>query len=129
MPSVPDPVRQLVDGLVDAAVVLDGERRVLHYNQPYAALCKLADDELARRVAAGASSGELFTPPATQETYVMSAVPIDTADGRLVVESRPDLGSRCAAARPYRPRPPQDRHASTFCSTSIASPATTLPKR
>jgi signal transduction histidine kinase len=92
MVEVPDPVRQLVDGLVDAAVVIDGDRRVLHYNTRYAALCCVAAPELERRVAAGVTADELFAPRAAREaTYVVSAVPVECDAGRIVVESYRDV--------------------------------------
>ena len=92
MVGVPDPVRQLVDGLVDAAVVIDGQRRVLHYNARYAALCTLAAPELERRVAAGVTADELFAPRAAGDaTYVVSAVPVECDEGRIVVESYRDV--------------------------------------
>jgi signal transduction histidine kinase len=95
MPDLPDPVRQLVDGLVDAAVVLDGDRTVLHYNARYAGLCDLAAPELARRVAAGVKAGELFAPRETADaTYVVSAVPVDCDGGRVVVESYRDVSAQ-----------------------------------
>jgi signal transduction histidine kinase len=92
MPAVPEPVRQLVDGLVDAAVVIDGARTVLHYNARYAALCGLTPGELERRVAAGVAADDLFAPRAAPDaTYVVSAVPVECEDGRIVVETYRDV--------------------------------------
>lgn len=54
-------VRQLLDGSVDAAVILDEDRRVLHYNRAYEALTGLSGRDLARRVEAGATCFELFS--------------------------------------------------------------------
>jgi two-component system NtrC family sensor kinase len=55
-----DQITQLLDGSVDAAVVLDGERRVLHYNQAYEGLTGLRGRQLAEKVKAGAHCYELF---------------------------------------------------------------------
>jgi PAS domain S-box-containing protein len=55
-----DQITQLLDGSVDAAVVLDGERRVLHYNQAYEGLTGLRGRQLAEKVKAGAKCFELF---------------------------------------------------------------------
>jgi len=55
-----DQITQLLDGSVDAAVVLDGDRRVLHYNPAYEGLTGLRGRQLAERVKAGARCYELF---------------------------------------------------------------------
>ena len=60
MAKLYDQITQLLDGSVDAAVVLDGERRVLHYNQPYEGLTGLRGRQLAEKVKAGAHCYELF---------------------------------------------------------------------
>jgi len=90
MTKVPDAVRQLVEGLVDGAAVLDGDRRVLSYNRRYAALCNATDAELARRVAAGVRCDELFAPAPGGSTTVI-AVPIVVGPDQLVVEIYRDL--------------------------------------
>ncbi|HKE20129.1 MAG TPA: ATP-binding protein [Kofleriaceae bacterium] len=56
-----EPVRELLEGSIDAAVILDRERRVLYYNRAYEATCRLRGRELARRVADGARCYELFS--------------------------------------------------------------------
>jgi signal transduction histidine kinase len=53
-------VRQLLEGSIDAAVILDRDRRVLYYNRAYEATCRLRGRELASRVADGARCYELF---------------------------------------------------------------------
>jgi len=53
-------VRELLEGSIDAAVILDRDRRVLYYNRAYEATCRLHGRELARRVAQGARCYELF---------------------------------------------------------------------
>ena len=53
-------ITKLIDGSVDAQVVLDPERRVLHYTQAYEALTGLRGRQLAERVKAGARCYELF---------------------------------------------------------------------
>lgn len=60
MATLYDQITQLLDGSVDAAVVLDGERRVLHYNPAYEGLTGLRGRQLAERVKAGARCYELF---------------------------------------------------------------------
>ena len=107
-------IRRLVDGHVDAAVVIDGERRLLHYNLAWEVLTGRSGRELAARVAAGARCHELFALEvceracvgcgAHQEgrrrrvdevaatrgdgealTMIVCATPIDLPDGRRVV--------------------------------------------
>ncbi|HUQ00890.1 MAG TPA: ATP-binding protein [Kofleriaceae bacterium] len=60
MAKLYDQITQLLDGSVDAAVVLDGERRVLHYNQAYEGLTGLRGRQLAEKVKGGAHCYELF---------------------------------------------------------------------
>ncbi len=55
-----DQITSLLDSTVDAAVVLDAERRVRHYNPAYQVLTGLRGRALAERVAAGARCHELF---------------------------------------------------------------------
>lgn len=112
---------RLVDGLVDAAVLIDGERRVLHHNQAYAALIGGSGRALASRIAAGVRCDELLTLPVCAHdcvgcgahasgrprrvdeiavgrregdelTMIVAATPIDLDDGRrVVVESYRDV--------------------------------------
>ncbi len=60
MAKLYDQITQLLDGSVDAAVVLDADRRVLHYNQAYEGLTGLRGRQLAERVKSGAKCYELF---------------------------------------------------------------------
>ena len=53
-------VTSFLDSTVDAAVVLDSDRRVRHYNPAYQALTGLRGRQLAERVAGGARCYELF---------------------------------------------------------------------
>lgn len=53
-------MRELLEGSIDAAVILDRDRRVLYYNRAYEAACRLRGRELAARVAEGARCYELF---------------------------------------------------------------------
>jgi signal transduction histidine kinase len=114
---------RLVDGHVDAAVLIDGERRVLHYNRAWEALTGRSGRDLAARVAAGARCDQLFAlevcasacvgcgahrtgrgrrvdeVAATRGdgeplTMIVAATPIDLPDGRRVVlESYRDVTS------------------------------------
>jgi len=95
MPTdVPDTVRQLVDGLVDAAVVLDGERRVLFHNRGYEALCPVKGPALAKRIAAGARCDELFAARDAQESHEVSAVPVVVDGHQIVVETYRDVSGQ-----------------------------------
>lgn len=60
MAKLYDQITQLLDGSVDAAVVLDDDRRVLHYNPAYEGLTGLRGRQLAERVKDGAHCYELF---------------------------------------------------------------------
>ena len=53
-------IKQLLEGSVDAAVVLDTDRRILYYNRAYEASTGLRGRQLAQRVAAGARCYEVF---------------------------------------------------------------------
>lgn len=53
-------IKQLLEGSVDAAVVLDPDRRILYYNRAYEASTGLRGRQLAQRVAAGARCFEVF---------------------------------------------------------------------
>src|SRR6185436_9249204 len=58
--AIPDPVRELLEGSVDAAVILDRDRRVLYYNRAYEAVGSLRGRALAERVKQGARCWEIF---------------------------------------------------------------------
>ncbi len=107
-------ITQLLDGSVDAAVVLDAERRVLHYNQAYEALTGLRGRQLAEKVKAGARCHELFKLEICEQaclgckvrevgrrlrvdeigarrgdgedlTFIVTAAPVELDDGEAVV--------------------------------------------
>ena len=114
-------IQRLVDGHVDAAVLIDGDRRVLHYNLAYERLTGRSGRELAARVAAGARCDQLFALEVCERacvgcgahrdgrrrrvdeiaatrgdgeplTMIVCATPIDLADGRrIVLESYRDV--------------------------------------
>jgi two-component system NtrC family sensor kinase len=60
VPAVLEQIKQLLEGSVDAAVILDADRRVLYYNRAYEALTGLRGRQLAQRVAAGDRCFEIF---------------------------------------------------------------------
>jgi signal transduction histidine kinase len=53
-------VKALLEGSVDAAVILDPDRRLLYYNRAYEALSGLRGRQLAQRVKEGARCYEIF---------------------------------------------------------------------
>jgi hypothetical protein len=57
---VPDAIRALLDTWIDAAVVLDGERRILYYNRAYELASGHRGRELALAVEAGSRCYEVF---------------------------------------------------------------------
>lgn len=114
MAKLYDQITQLLDGSVDAAVVLDADRRVLHYNQGYEGLTGLRGRQLAERVKSGARCFELFKLEICERacvgckaheqgrrlrvdeigarrgdgedlTFIVSAAPLELDDGRRVV--------------------------------------------
>lgn len=116
-----DQITSLLDSTVDAAVVLDGERRVRYYNPAYQALTGLRGRALAERVAGGARCFELFKLDVCTEgcvgckakdsgrrirvdeigavrgdgedlTCIVTAVPLELADGEpLIIETYRDV--------------------------------------
>ena len=58
--SLFEQLERLVDGHVDAAVLIDADRRVLHYNLAWEVLTGRSGRELAARVEAGAECHQLF---------------------------------------------------------------------
>ena len=91
MTRLPASIRQLVDGLPDATVVLDADRRVVHYNAAYDALAALHGAALAERVARGAAARQLFDP--SPDAFVAHAVRIDGDGdgGPLIIEIYRDV--------------------------------------
>ena len=63
-------VRELLEGSVDAAVILDRDRRVLYYNRAYEAIGSLRGRALAERVKAGARCWEIFSLDVCQSACV-----------------------------------------------------------
>ena len=53
-------MRELLEGSIDAAVILDRDRRIVYYNRAYEAACRLTGRELARRVAEGVRCYDVF---------------------------------------------------------------------
>jgi PAS domain S-box-containing protein len=60
VPAVLEQIKELLEGSVDAAVILDADRRVLYYNRAYEALTGMRGRQLAQRVAAGDRCFEIF---------------------------------------------------------------------
>lgn len=60
MSEVLEQVKQILEGSVDAAVVLDKDRRILYYNRAYEALSGLRGRQLRQKVEAGAHCYEIF---------------------------------------------------------------------
>lgn len=60
MNDVLEHVKALLEGSVDAAVILDPDRRLLYYNRAYEALSGLRGRQLAQRVKEGARCYEIF---------------------------------------------------------------------
>src|SRR5262245_40826786 len=89
MTRVPASIRQLVDGLPDATVVLDPDRRVVHYNAAYDALAELHGAALAERAARGTAADRLFDP--SPDAFVAHAVRIDGDGGPLIIEIYRDV--------------------------------------
>ncbi len=58
--EVLEQVKQILEGSVDAAVVLDRDRRILYFNRAYEALSGLRGRQLSKKVAAGAHCYEIF---------------------------------------------------------------------
>jgi PAS domain S-box-containing protein len=107
-------IKQLLEGSVDAAVVLDTDRRILFYNRAYEASTGLRGRQLAQKVAAGARCYEVFPLEICQTdcvgcrardvgravrvdeikamrgdgeelTFIVAAVPVTLLDGTMVI--------------------------------------------
>ena len=97
MTPVPATLRQLVDGLLDATVILDGTRRVLHYNARFELIAQIRGQALLQKVAHGVRVNQLFDPTAAREphtAFVVAAVTVDTDAGRLHVETYRDVSAQ-----------------------------------
>lgn len=60
MNEVLEQLKRVLEGSVDAAVILDRDRRVLYYNRAYQALSGLRGRQLSQKVKAGARCFEIF---------------------------------------------------------------------
>lgn len=60
MDALPQAVAQLLEGSVDAAVVLDGDRRIIYFNRAYEALARVRGRKLWRQVERGARCYDVF---------------------------------------------------------------------
>ncbi|MEM9490179.1 MAG: PAS domain-containing protein, partial [Myxococcota bacterium] len=60
MSAVLDQVKQVLEGLVDASVILDADYRILYYNRAYQVLSGLRGRQLSQKVKAGARCFEIF---------------------------------------------------------------------
>jgi PAS domain S-box-containing protein len=107
-------LKQLLEGSVDAAVVLSTDRRILYYNRAYEASTGLRGRQLAQKVAAGAKCFEVFPLEICQNdclgckardvgrslrvdeikavrgdgeemTFIVAAVPVSLDDGTMVI--------------------------------------------
>jgi PAS domain S-box-containing protein len=58
--DVLEQVKQLLEGSVDAAVILDAERRILYHNRAYQTLTGLGGRQLQQKIAAGAHCYDVF---------------------------------------------------------------------
>ncbi|MCG8418507.1 MAG: ATP-binding protein [Proteobacteria bacterium] len=57
---IPDPIKRLVDGNLDAAVVVDSEWRILYYNHAYHILSGLRGRQLGQKIEAGVRPCAIF---------------------------------------------------------------------
>lgn len=128
MSKVPDTIKLVLEGAVDASVVLDEDRKILHYNRAYEALSGLRGRQLSQRVEAGARCYEIFPLEICESqclgckafevnralrvdeitakradgeelTFIVSAVPV--GDG-VVVESYRDVTADVRIQRQYK---------------------------
>jgi PAS domain S-box-containing protein len=58
--DVLEQVKQLLEGSVDAAVILDSERRILYHNRAYQTLTGLGGRQLQQKITAGAHCYDVF---------------------------------------------------------------------
>lgn len=58
--SIPASVFQLIEGSVDASVILDADRRILYYNRAYESMARLGGRKLRNAVESGAKCFEVF---------------------------------------------------------------------
>lgn len=121
MSAVLEQVKQLLEGSVDAAVILDKDRRILYYNRPYEALSGLRGRQLSQKVSAGAHCFDIFPleicaeqclgckardadrslrvdeikavrgSDGEQLTFIVAAVPLPSESGPLIIETYRDV--------------------------------------
>ena len=103
--EVPETVRRLLDGSVDAAVVLDGERRLLYWNSAYQQYTGLRPRQLLRAAEAGTCCFETFPIEVCQtlclghralttaRTVRMDEIRARRGDGEELTSSSPPLPS------------------------------------
>lgn len=149
MTSLFEQIERLVDGHVDAAVLIDGDRRVLRYNLAYEVLTGRSGRELAARVAAGARCDQLFALEVCAKdcvgcgahasgrrrrvdeiaatrgdgealTMIVCATPIDLDDGRRVVlESYRDVTGDVRIQRRLKLALEHERHISDSLEETV----------
>lgn len=91
MGDVPDQVEQLLEGSIDAAVILDEDRRIVFYNRAYEALTGLRGRKLHRKVEAGARCYEIF-PLEICETACLGCKALETGKPLRVDEIKAERG-------------------------------------
>ncbi|HTM23298.1 MAG TPA: ATP-binding protein [Kofleriaceae bacterium] len=84
-------MKQLLDGSIDAAVVLDADRRILFYNRAYEALSGLRGRQLRKRMDEGAHCWEIF-PLEICATACLGCKARDAAKALRVDEIRAQRG-------------------------------------
>ncbi len=149
MTSLFEQIERLVDGHVDAAVLIDGDRRVLRYNLAYELLAGRSGRDLAARVAAGARCHELFELDVCAKdcvgcgahrdgrrrrvdevgatrgdgealTMIVNATPIDLDNGRRVVlESYRDVTGDVRIQRRLKLAIDHERHISESLEETV----------
>lgn len=73
-PRVPYTLRQVLDGLSDAAVVLSSERRILYYNVPYQMYSGKRNRAMAQDIQSGCRCCDFFTLEICKENCVLQEV-------------------------------------------------------
>lgn len=84
-------VKLLLDGSVDAAVILDSERRILYFNRPYQALSGMSGRQLSQKVEAGAHCYDIF-PLTICEKQCLGCMARDAGRGLRVDEIKAERG-------------------------------------
>jgi signal transduction histidine kinase len=84
-------VKLLLDGSVDAAVILDRERRILYFNRSYQALSGMSGRQLSQKVEAGAHCYDVF-PLTICEKQCLGCMARDAGRGLRVDEIKAERG-------------------------------------